>query len=129
MRSADERARGFDRLSLLHFYRGDAAGMAEACSLSVAAAPNPRVIAEWAMAESMQQRWPAAQAHYLRAATLNPDFTLAWRGVAATSSALGDRAHMELAVRALLRLDPHGGTTRDAARWLESNRPAESPSR
>jgi len=123
-RPADERARGFDRLSLLYLWRDDATDMAEACSLSVEAAPNPRVLAEWGMAETLRQRYDAAQAHYLRAVTLNPGFALGWKGVAATSSALGDVPHMEQAVSALMRLEPHGDTVRDAAAWLERNRPA-----
>jgi tetratricopeptide (TPR) repeat protein len=124
VRLADERATGFDRLSLLYLWRGDAEHMAEACSLSVDAAPNPRVLAEWGMAETMRQRYDAAQSHYLRAVSLNPGFTMAWKGVAATSSALGDADRMEEAVRALDRLEPGGSTGRDAAAWLERNRPA-----
>ena len=124
LRSGDERATGFDRLSLLYLYRGDAERMAEACSLSVDAAPNPRVLAEWGMAETLRQRYDAAQAHYLRAASLNPGFTMAWKGVAASSSALGDVPHMQQAVQALRVLEPGGATVRDASEWLERNRPA-----
>ncbi len=123
-RSGDERARGFDRLSLMHFYRGEGERMAEACSLSVDAAPNPRVLAEWGMAETLRQNYPAAQSHYLRAASLNPGFTMAWKGVAASSSALGDVEHMAQAVQALERLEPGGETVRQAAEWLQRNRPA-----
>lgn len=125
-RSGDERATGFDRLALVALWANDADAMAEACSLSVDAAPNPRVLGEWGMAETMRQRYAAAQAHYLRAVALNPDFTLAWKGVAASSSALGDRDHMADAVRALMRLEPRGETLREAALWLERNRPATS---
>jgi len=119
-RSSEERATGFDRLGLLFFYRQEAGPMAEACSLSVAAEPNPRVIVEWAMAQTLEQRYAAAQANYLRAAELNPGFALAWRGVAASSGALGDVPNMERAVQALARLDPDGATTRDAIAWLRS---------
>ena len=52
---------------------------------------------------------------------LNPDLTTAWRGVAAAASALGDRVHMEAAVRNLERLDPAGESLRDARAWLEAN--------
>jgi len=120
-RTAEERATGFDRLGLLFFDRQDPVHMAEACSLSVAAEPNPRVIVEWAMAQTLEQRYSDAQRNYLRAAALNPTFTLAWRGVAASSGALGDVPNMERAARQLLRLDPHGPTTHDALAWLEAH--------
>ena len=123
-RSGDERATGFDRLSLLHFYRGDAVRMAEACSLSVDAAPNPRALAQWGMAETQLEHFELAQAHYLRAVSLNPEFTMAWKGVAAASSALGDIEHMTMAVNALQRLEPRGETVRAASEWLQRNRPA-----
>jgi hypothetical protein len=123
-RSGDERATGFDRLGLFYFFRGDAARASEACSLSVAAAPNPRTLAEWGMAETMRSSYALAQSHYVRAAELNPGFTLAWKGVAASSSALGDRAHVEQAVSALRRLEPRGETVRDAELWLQQNSPA-----
>jgi hypothetical protein len=49
---------------------------------------------------------------------------MAWKGVAASSSALGDVGRMEQAVQALVRLEPDGETLREAAGWLERNRPA-----
>jgi hypothetical protein len=126
-RAAAERAAGWDRLALIALDHGDGTAMAEACSLAVSAAPSPRLIAQWGMAETLRGRPGAAQERYLRAAHLSPDFTLAWKGVAAASSALGDRATMARAVSELERLDPQGETTRAAAEWLERNRPAAMP--
>jgi hypothetical protein len=79
------------------------------------------------MAETMLARYASAQTHYLRAASLNPGFTMAWKGVAASSSALGDREHLELAVSALRRLEPGGATLHDAEQWLQANPPANTP--
>jgi len=79
------------------------------------------------MAETFRQDYGAALARYLDATRIEPAWPMAWKGVAAASSALGDRAHMAQAVAALRTLAPDDPTTADAERWLEAARPAPSP--
>lgn len=113
----EARARGFSSLGM-HYYGTDWTRFADACSLSIASAPNPSVFVQWGMAKTMLEQYAPAQQAYLHAAQLNPGMVLAWRGVAASSSALGDLPHMRQAVEHLRVLDPDGPTTRDAMEYL-----------
>jgi hypothetical protein len=113
----EARARGFSSLGM-HYYGSDWTRFADACSLSIASAPNPSVYVQWGMAKTMLAQYAPAQQAYLHAAQLNPQLVLAWRGVAASSSALGDLPHMQQAVDHLRVLDPNGPTTRDAMEYL-----------
>ena len=122
-READVRAAGYSEISMRYF-GGDWNRFAQACSLSLQAAPNPSVFVQWGMAKTMLEQYAQAQKAYRHAAFLNPNLVLAWRGVAASSSALGDLPSMQLAVDHLRVLDPQGTTTRDAIDYLERARPA-----
>jgi hypothetical protein len=113
----EARARGFSSLGM-HYYGRDWTRFADACSLSIASAPNPSTYVQWGMAKTMLEQYAPAQQAYLHAAQLNPGLVLAWRGVAASSSALGDLPHMQQAVDHLRVLDPDGPTTRDAIEYL-----------
>jgi hypothetical protein len=80
---------------------------ARAYELASNAAPNPRFILEWGTAETMRGHHRQAQSLYARAAALNPNFTLAWLGVASASTHLADTAECARAERNIERLDPN----------------------
>src|SRR5262249_21675619 len=68
-----------------------------------------------------------AMAQYRHAASLNPGLGVAWRGIAAAASALGDRPSMVEAAAHLEQLEPRGRAVYDARKWLEADPPREEP--
>ncbi len=99
-------ANGWDYLAMRAMGRQDWAAAAEAFDHAVALAPNPRFYVQWGMAVSMLGDRRRAQDLYARAVRLNPDLTLGWLGLAATSSWLDDVPQVRRATTELRRLDP-----------------------
>ena len=120
-RDPSERARGLSTMGMMHYGRGDYANALALFERSAEAAPNPRTFVEMGMALSQLQRWPEALARYRHAVSLNPDLVTGWRGVAAASSAVGDRGAMVDALHALERLQPDSDMLPDMRGWLEAN--------
>ncbi|MBI5170705.1 MAG: hypothetical protein HZA61_14545 [Candidatus Eisenbacteria bacterium] len=123
-RPADVRAAGYDHLGMMWMASGDRAEADRAYARSIEAAPNPRLFVQRGMNASLAGDYAAAREHYARAVELNPELTLAWRGLATCASALGDVPTMEHALVGLRRLLPNDPFTRDAEAWLQANRPA-----
>jgi tetratricopeptide (TPR) repeat protein len=105
-RPADERAATWDFLGTRAFAMHAWPDAADAWSRAAEASPNPRLIAEWGMAESMRGDMRSAQSLYRRSVTLNPDFTMGWLGLASASSWNDDTASCAESERAIKRLDP-----------------------
>jgi tetratricopeptide (TPR) repeat protein len=105
-RPADERAATWDYLGTRAFAMQAWPEAADAWARAAEAAPNPRLIAEWGMAESMRGDMRSAQSLYRRSVTLNPDFTMGWLGLASASSWNDDTASCAESERAITRLDP-----------------------
>src|SRR5262249_59216210 len=111
---------GFSTMGMMRLGHGQYEAAIRLFERSAEAAPNPRTWVEMGMAQTMLGHPDSAMTQYRHALSLNPDLVPGWRGVAASASALGDRAAMEEAVRALERLDPEDDVLRDARVWLES---------
>ncbi|MEQ1833316.1 MAG: hypothetical protein ABL977_09705 [Candidatus Eisenbacteria bacterium] len=118
-RDLNERGDSFALIGMMRFGRGQYEPARALFERAAQAAPNPSTFVRIGMAETMLGRHAQALAQYRHAAELDSNLVTAWRGVAAASSALGDREHMAQAVHALGRLEPQGQTVRDARAWLE----------
>jgi len=120
-REASERARGLGTLAMMHFGRREYGPALELLERSAEAAPNPRTYAEMGMTLTMMGRPQEALERYRHAATLDTNLVSGWRGVAAAASAVGDRAAMRDAVRALERIDPGNDQLPAMRQWLVTN--------
>lgn len=81
--------------------------------------PSPRILIQWAMAETMRERLPAAEGLYARALEKDSTRAIAWQGYGVVSLRQGklDQAHR--AVVELLRFDPGNAEARGALRDIE----------
>jgi tetratricopeptide (TPR) repeat protein len=120
-RRASDIADGLGTIGMMRMGRGQAEAALKLFERSADAAPNPRMFVQAGMAETVLGRPERAMERYLYAASLNPDLNVAWRGVAAAASALGDRDRMLQASVQLARLEPDGSTLQEARAWLEAN--------
>ena len=122
-RAADVRAISFDWAGMRRLGLGQFDEASECFGRAAALAPNPRFFVQWGMAESMKGDAASARGRYERAIALDSLQVLAWKGLAATSSTLGDVAGVARALGALQRLAPKDPVTKDAETWL-GRRPA-----
>ena len=90
----------------------------EAYERAVQAARNPRLIAEWGMTDVVRGRYARAESLFRSAVTLNPDFTMAWNGLAAAASWNNDTAACAESERNLARLDPQNPRLPELRRFL-----------
>lgn len=122
-RSADVRAISFDWAGMQRLGRGEYDAASECFRRAAELAPNPRFFVQWGMAESMRGDAASARSHYEEAIAIDARQVLAWKGLAATSSALGDAVGVARAVEVLARLAPDDPVTQNARAWL-GNHPA-----
>jgi tetratricopeptide (TPR) repeat protein len=120
-RAASERADGLGTIGLMRMARGDLAGAQRALAASVEAAPNPRAIVDLGKCSTLLGDPAGAMALYRRAATASPMLVSAWRGIAASAAALGDRAAMLEAITRIEALEPGSPTVAEGRAWLEAN--------
>jgi len=106
-RSDDERALTWEFLGNRAFAEKRWEDASAAYRNAADLAPNPRLIAQQGMAETMLGHYREAQQLYARAVERNPDFTLAWLGLATSSTWLDDAATCARATRELQRLAPN----------------------
>lgn len=121
-RDSDIRARSFDWAGMRRLGLGQASAATESFRRAAELAPNPRYFVQWGMAETMAGDVAAARDRYAQAVALDSLQVLGWKGLAATSSALGDAPGVMRAVVWLRRLAPADPVTKNAEAWL-ANRP------
>jgi tetratricopeptide (TPR) repeat protein len=125
-REAVDRARTWDFLGWRWFRDENYEASAAAFEHAVEAAPSPRNLTHWAMAETMRGRPERALSIYQQAVERDSNLTLGWFGVGVSAINSGDRAAAETAARALTRLAPTNPKTLEIIEWLERTR-ATSP--
>jgi tetratricopeptide (TPR) repeat protein len=124
-REPAERGTTFDYLGIWAFNleRWDEA--AEAFGRAAQTAPSPRILQEWALAETMRRNFPGARAAYYKMLEKAPDSVLGWLGLATVSINMGDAAEARRAALKLLALEPRSPDAMrvlDAANRLEAMR-------
>lgn len=117
LREKSERGNTWDYLGIRFFRleRWDAA--AGAFERAAETSPSPRILQEWALTETMRERFPEAAALYRRMLAKSPENPLGWLGLSTVSYRAGDMAEAARAARELLRLQPGNP---DAQRVLEA---------
>jgi len=116
-RSGAERATTWDFLGIRYFALERWDDAARAFGHAVETGPSPRVIQQYAMAQTMRGKYREAQAIYHRLLSLDPKNALGWLGLGTTSANAHDFPEARRAAHELLRLQPGNA---DALHLLQS---------
>ena len=124
MRPPGERARTWEFLAWRAYRRADWDAAAAAFDSSTALGPTPRMLAQWAMAETMRKNYRRARDLYRRAVARDSNYTAAWTGVAVAAIWFEDLEDCEHAARELERLAPRDPKTKKILSYLAHARRA-----
>lgn len=120
LRSVAHRTLALDYLAIRYGALGDANASARADSLAAALTPSPRILYNWALAETDRQHYPAARAileRLLSSGTPTPDALYTY---AAVCFLLGDTATAARAAHRTLALAPTAKPARDLIARIET---------
>jgi hypothetical protein len=123
-REESERAGVWDYLGVRMFRLGRWPESAEAFSHAAGFAPSPRMLQEWAMAETMAGQFREAQQVYHRLIDKDPRNVSAWLGLATVASRIPDVDDSFRAAEKLLELDPANATGRQLMDYLRKTYPS-----
>ena len=123
-REESERAGVWDYLGVRLFRLGRWPESAEAFSHAAEFAPSPRMLQEWAMAETMADHLREAQQVYHRLTEKDPKNVSAWLGLGSVASRIPDVDDAFRATEKLLELDPANATGRQLMDYLRKTYPA-----
>jgi tetratricopeptide (TPR) repeat protein len=127
-RPAAERARAWEFLAWNESRRERWDAAAQAFDSASTLGPTPRMLSQWAMAETMRKNYPQARALYHRAVAIDSNFTIGWTGVAVAAIWFEDWDDCERAARELERLAPRDPKTLEIQAFLRQTR-GHSPAR
>ena len=122
-----ERSRAWEFLAWHESRRERWDAAAQAFDSASALGPTPRMLAQWAMAETMRKNYPQARALYQRAVARDSNFTIGWTGVAISAIWFEDWDDCELAARQLQRLAPRDPKTLEIVAYLAQVRRTPPP--
>jgi len=105
-RAGSERASIWDYLGMRNYQLERWKDSADAFRHAVETAPSPRMLQQWAMAETMAGNLEAAREAYHRQLEKEPDSYGAWMGLAAVTSRIPDFAECRRALNRLLEIQP-----------------------
>jgi tetratricopeptide (TPR) repeat protein len=105
-RAPAERGTTWDFLGIRSFRLERWDDAAEAFARAAETSPSPRILQEWALAETMRRNYPAAREAYQRMLAKAPDNALGWLGLGTVTLHLGDYAEARRAAERLLELQP-----------------------
>jgi tetratricopeptide (TPR) repeat protein len=123
-RSPSSRATTYDYLGIRNFRLGRWEASAGAFARAAETAPSPRILQQWAMAETSAGRLAAAQDVYRRLLGSAPADELALFGMAAVSSRLSQVDTARVYIWRLLAAHPDHGEALSLLRYLETEHPA-----
>ena len=126
-RPAAERSRAWEFLAWHHSQREQWDAAAQAFDSASALGPTPRMLTQWAMAETMRKNYAQARALYQRAVASDSNFTVGWTGVAVAAIWFEDLEDCERAARQLQRLAPRDPKTLEILAYLAQARRNASP--
>jgi tetratricopeptide (TPR) repeat protein len=122
-RSDIERAGVWDFLGIRNFRLQHWEASAEAFSFAAVSAPSPRLLQEWALAETMAEHLPRAEAVYQVLVSKDPKNPSAWLGLAAVASRIPDVDESFRAARRLLELSPGDAGGQQIMEYLKRTYP------
>lgn len=105
-RSPRERGTTWDFLGIRNFRLDRFDDAANAFAQAAETSPSPRILQEWALAETMRRNYRQAQLVYHRMLDKAPENPLGWLGLSTVSLHLGDVAEARRAANQLLALQP-----------------------
>ena len=105
-RSEDERAKTWDFLGIRYAQLARWDRSAEAMAQAASLAPSPRILEQWASAESWRGNDAGACDVYRRLLAITPDEPRAWFGLASAAWKLEDWKEVARAAKELMRLTP-----------------------
>jgi tetratricopeptide (TPR) repeat protein len=123
-RDESERAGLWDYLGIRNFRLGRWPESAEAFSHAAEYAPSPRMLQEWAMAETMAGHLREAQQVYHRLIEKDPRNKSAWLGLGSVASRIPDVDEAFLGAEKVLELDPGDVTGRQLMDYLRKTYPS-----
>jgi tetratricopeptide (TPR) repeat protein len=106
LRGADERALLHNFLGLQHEAWGELDAAADSYARAAELAPGPRILMEWALAESNRGHFATAQQVLQKLVVRAPGMMLAWSELARVSYELRDTAECRRAAESALRIRP-----------------------
>jgi cytochrome c-type biogenesis protein CcmH/NrfG len=121
-RSPQMRASAWEFMGFRLIDLGRAAEAAEAFAHAADVVPSPRVLRQWAVAETMAGDPVAAQSVLRRIVDRDPGNRSAWQALAAQSIQNGDSTESVRALKALIRLSPGDPEPRNALRRIAPDR-------
>jgi hypothetical protein len=119
-RAAAERARMFDYLGTITFQKERWRESARAFEAAVELAPSPRMLQQWALAETQAGDFHTAQQAYWRLVAKDSLNASAWLGLATVSSRFGDLHESRRAALRTLELQAGQGTAVALLRYLDA---------
>jgi tetratricopeptide (TPR) repeat protein len=105
-RAPRERGTTWDFLGIRNFRLERWEDAAEGFGHAAATSPSPRILQEWALAETMRKQYALAQKIYYRFLEKSPENPLGWLGLAQVSIYLADLPEARRAAHRLLELEP-----------------------
>ena len=121
-RPAAERSRAWEFLAWHESRRERWDAAAQAFDSASALGPTPRMLSQWAMAETMRKNYAQARALYRRAVAIDSNSTVGWTGVAVAAIWFEDWNDCERAARQLQRLAPRDPKTLEILAFLSQVR-------
>jgi len=105
-RAPRERGTTWDFLGIRNFRLERWEAAAESFGHAASTSPSPRILQEWALAETMRKQYALAQRIYYRFLAKSPENPLGWLGLAQVSIYLADLPEARRAAHRLLELEP-----------------------
>jgi cytochrome c-type biogenesis protein CcmH/NrfG len=105
-RAPRERGTTWDFLGSRNFRLERWEDAAESFGHAASTSPSPRILQEWALAETMAGRYALAQKIYYRFLEKQPENPLGWLGLGQVSLHTGDLGEARRAARHLLEMEP-----------------------
>lgn len=119
-RTPAQRGYTWDYLGIRNFRLDRYAASADAFAHAAETAPSPRILQQWAAAETELGDYEEAQRVYWKLLERAPDQATGWLGLAAVSSRFGDMNESIYAANRLLELQPNNPDARDILNYWAS---------
>lgn len=118
-RTGLERGTSWDFLGIRNYHLERWAKAAQGFSIAAETSPSPRILQQWAIAETMNEDLREAQRVYHLLVEKDPNNPSAWLGLAAVASRIPDPEDSRFALKYLLVLQPDNAEARQQLELLD----------